>query len=341
MATVNRQMILVSRPEPGPLAPEKLFELKESPIPKCSKPGDVVVKTLYLSLDPTMRGWMTYDTYLPKVPLGDVMRGGTVGEVVESQSEKLKVGDLVQAFIGWQEYALVNDSQPMGPTKLNLPEGITPADQISMQLTGLTAMVGIYKIGKAKFEPGATVLVSGAAGSTGSFAGQIYKHALGCRVVGTAGGPEKCKFVKETLGFDECIDYKDPEFEAKLKAACPKGIEEYYDNVGGRTLELALDLMNLNGRVVLCGGISQYDSAAPKGPSNYMSLVIKRCRMEGFIFTDYAAEFGPMMKQMIEMKLSGKLRIENDVRPGLENAGKWLKELFEGKNKGKMMVKVA
>lgn len=172
------------------------------------------------------------------------MRGGTVGEVIESRSETLKVGDYVQCLAGWQQYALIKDSTAH---KLSLPEGVSLPDQISMQLTGLTAMVGIYKVGKASFAPGETVLVSGAAGSTGNFAGQIYKNALGCRVVGTAGGPEKCKFVKEVLGFDECIDYRDPAFEEKLKEACKGGIAEFYDNVGGRTLELALDLLKNEG----------------------------------------------------------------------------------------------
>ncbi|KAI9009077.1 zinc-binding dehydrogenase family oxidoreductase [Hyaloraphidium curvatum] len=335
----NRQIMLVARPEPGPLQPEKLFQLRETEVPKAAKPGDVVVRNLYLSLDPTMRGWMTYDTYVPAVPLNSVMRGGTVSRVVESKSEKFKAGDLVRGMSGWQEYALVNEKE-IG--RLNLPEGISPADQISLQLTGLTAMVGIYKVGLAadgKLKPGSTVLVSGAAGSTGSFAGQIYRD-LGCRVIGTAGGPEKCKLAEEVFKFDKCVDYKAPNFRKNLKAACPDGIVEYFDNVGGETLEIALDLLKLNGRIVLCGGISIYGDAKPAGPSNYLNIVGKNLRMEGYVFTTYASEFPWMMKKMVEMKRAGKLVILNDEREGLENAGRALKDVFEGRNKGKMMVKL-
>lgn len=236
-----------------------------------------------------------------------------------------------------QEYVLTTEKEC---SRVVLPPGITPADQISLQLTGLTAMVGIFNIGLGNFKPGSTVLVSGAAGSTGSIAGQVYKHALGCRVVGTAGGPEKCNFVKQVLGFDECVDYKDPNYESNLKAACPKGIKEYFDNVGSRTLELALDLLTQGGRVVLCGGIAEYESASPKGPSNYLNLIVKRLRMEGFVFTDHARSFPSHMKKLHQLIGSGKLKIVNDVRTGLENAGDSLKDLFAGKNFGKMMVKL-
>ncbi|KAI9028761.1 oxidoreductase, zinc-binding protein [Hyaloraphidium curvatum] len=338
--TTGRKWILKARPEPGPLDPSKVFELKEEPLPPLGE-GDVLLKNICFSIDPTFRIWMTGDGYMPAVPLGDPMRGASVAEVLESKSPKYQKGDRVWAFVGWQDAFVSKDNNWQLFTKID--PSVSPADFLTMAPsgTGATAMRGIFDVGAAKFEPGATVLVSGAAGSTGSFAVQIYK-SLGCRVVGTAGGAAKCAFVKEKLGADECVDYKDPAFADKLKAACPKGIVEYFDNVGGQTLELALDLITNFGRIIYCGNISQYESGDPSqlpGPKNYSQILMKRLRVEGFIVSDKPENTQKYSAELLKMKAAGKLVAEiDDSRSGFENLPKAVQDMFEGKNTGKMVV---
>ena len=251
--TVNRQWILKQRPEGLPRPAD--FELKEAPLPELGDKG-MLVKTLYLSFDPTQASWAKMDTYIPAVPLGEPMRAFGVGEVVESTSDQFKKGDLVFGMTGWQGYAhfTIGDPAFMPPTLL--PSEADPAVSLALFLTGQTAYFGLSKIGKPKV--GETVLVSGAAGATGSIAAQIAK-IKGARVIGIAGGPEKCKWLSEMLHLDGTIDYKTEDVLARLPELCPNGVDVYFDNVGGPILDAALQNLAMGARIVICGGISQYD----------------------------------------------------------------------------------
>jgi NADPH-dependent curcumin reductase len=333
--TGNRQIKLAQRPVglPGP----ECWSTSDSDIPEPG-PGQALVKVLMVGVEPAMRGWINEgDSYVPAVEIGEVMRALGVGEVVASNTDQLPVGALVSGMTGWQEYVI---AEPRGPFGMRaLPPGTDPADALGVfGTTGLTAYFGLLDIGKPK--EGETVLVSGAAGATGSIAGQIAK-LHGCRVVGTAGGPEKCEWVR-SLGFDDCIDYRSPDLRSQLRAACPSGVDVYFDNVGGEVLEAALDLVNLHARVVLCGGISTYNATEPPpGPRNYMNLVINRARMEGFIVIDYAPRFGEAVLQLATWMAEGKLQSRSTVVDGLDRAPEALNMLFSGGNTGKLVVKVA
>jgi NADPH-dependent curcumin reductase CurA len=299
--------------------------------------GEIVVRTQMLSCDPTQRSWMAGDTYMPAVRIGELMRGIAGGEVVASRHPKFTIGQRVQGMLGWQEYATVNADQaaflaPI-PDDVSLETGMS-----ALGLTGITAYFGLVDVGRAKADE--TVLISGAAGATGSMAGQIAK-ILGCRVVGVAGGPEKCSYLTETLGFDAAIDYKNENVITRLRSTCPKGIDVFFDNVGGSLLDSALLFLAPHARVVICGAISAYNSASPTaGPQNYLRLLLRRARMEGFLFLDYRARFDEACSALKAWLLAGKIRDRVDVLDGFENAPAALIRLFKGENRGKQLVRI-
>jgi NADPH-dependent curcumin reductase CurA len=289
-------------------------------------------------VDPTQRTWMAGDTYLPAVRIGEPMRSFAVGEVVESRHPAFQAGQLVQGLLGWQDYALARPGTPSAPTRL--PSGVPIETAMSaLGLTGMTAYFGMLDVGKPR--PGETVVVSGAAGATGSAAGQIAR-ILGCRVVGVAGGREKCRYLTSELGFDAAIDYRSENLAHRLRETCPRGIDVFFDNVGGEVLDAALARLALRGRVVLCGGISQYDGAGPgSGPRNYLNLVVQRGRMEGFLVLDYLPRAGEAVKALAGWLREGKLKDRVDVAVGLENAPATLARIFRGENLGKQLLRVA
>jgi NADPH-dependent curcumin reductase len=331
----NRQWILTARPV-GHLTGEE-FRWNETSIPN---PGDgqVLIRNLWLSFDPTQRGWMAQDSYLPKVPIGEVMRAFGVGQVIESRHPNFKRGDLVQGAWGWQDY-VATDGKNLGGIR-KLPPGVQPNIALSLfGITGCTAYFGMADVGQIK--SGETVVVSGAAGSTGSIAGQIAK-IKGCRVIGTAGGREKCDWLTQVAGFDGAIDYKSEEIGSRLSALCPNGIDVFFDNVGGAVLNDVLARINLKARIVLCGAISRYnEKVLPPGPANYFNLTPKRARMEGFIILDYVPRFAEAIEALGRWQREGKLVQKEDVAAGLENAPRTLMRLFSGENFGKQLLKIA
>jgi NADPH-dependent curcumin reductase CurA len=269
------------------------------------------------------------------------MRASTVGQVVESNNNDFPVGQLVSGMFGWQEYAVSNGEPGIMGRIAKVPEGVPPYLVLSaLGGTGLTAYFGMLDIGEPK--PGDVVVVSGAAGATGSVAGQIAKIKGAAKVIGIAGGPDKCRWLTDTLGFDAALDYKSESVLQRLKAECPDGINIFFDNVGGDILDDALLNMAQNGRIVLCGGISSYNEAElPAGPKNYMQLVIRRCRMEGFILIDYFHRAPEAIEALSGWITSGKLIHAEDIQEGLENTPQTFLRLFEGKNKGKQLLKIA
>src|SRR6516225_2981002 len=319
---VNRQWRLVRRPE-GNIR-EDDFRLTEAPIPTPEQ-GQVLVRNLWLSFDPTQRLWMSRDTYIPAIPLGDVMRASSVGQVVQSKHSGFKPGELVRGAFGWQDF-IATDGAGVLPMR-RVPPGVSPNLALSLfGTTGLTAYFGVLDFGQVK--AGETFVVSGAAGATGSVAGQIAK-IKGCRVVGTAGGKAKCDWLRNELGFDGVIDYKSEDVGAQLSALCPNGIDVFFDNVGGVVLNEVLARLRFKARVVLCGAISRYnDVTPPPGPANYFNLVITRSRMEGFIVLDYAARFPEAIGALAGWLKDGKLKQKEDVAAGLENAPHTLVRLF-------------
>ena len=333
----NRQWLLAKRPF-GVVTKEN-FEYAETPIPE---PGDdeVLVRNLYLSFDPTQRGWMEdRESYLPPVQLGEPMRAGSIGQVVESNNPEFQKGDLVQTTGGWQDFIVAAPGQGvLGLSKV--PDGVPPEMMLSvLGVTGLTAYFGLLDLGEPK--SGETVLVSGAAGATGSVAGQIAK-LKGCRVVGIAGGIDKCRWLAEEAGFDEVIDYKNEDVNTRIAETCPGKIDVYFDNVGGEILEAALNHINMRARVVLCGGISGYNSTEPlPGPSNLMNLVVMRARMEGFIVIDYMDRAGEAVAQLMNWIQAGELKYQVDMQEGFENIPDTLNRLFTGQNLGKQLLKIA
>ncbi len=333
----NRQWLLAKRPF-GVVTKEN-FEYAETPIPE---PGDdeVLVRNLYLSFDPTQRGWMEdRESYLPPVQLGEPMRAGSIGQVVESNNPEFQKGDLVQTTGGWQDFIVAAPGQGvLGLSKV--PDGVLPEMMLSvLGVTGLTAYFGLLDLGEPK--SGETVLVSGAAGATGSVAGQIAK-LKGCRVVGIAGGIDKCRWLAEEAGFDEVIDYKNEDVNTRIAETCPGKIDVYFDNVGGEILEAALNHINMRARVVLCGGISGYNSTEPlPGPSNLMNLVVMRARMEGFIVIDYMDRAGEAVAQLMNWIQAGELKYQVDMQEGFENIPDTLNRLFTGQNLGKQLLKIA
>ena len=306
----TRRWLLKSRPN-GPLK-DSDFDLVTVPMPDVGE-GQFLVRLTHFSFDPTQRGWLGGDTYLPAVPIGGVVRAGGIGEVVASKHPGFEVGDVVQGTFGWQEHALTDGTTETGPvTKLRA--GITPEQALGVfGVTGLTAWFGLTEIGQPK--AGDTVLVSGAAGATGSVVVQVAK-ALGCKVIGIAGGAEKCGWVVEQAGADACIDYRAGNVPRQIRENAPKGVNVVFENVGGEILDAALANLALRARVVLCGGISSYnDTAEDRSPGlrNYMNLTVMRGRMEGFIILDFAKRYGEGVAELAKLMGAGKLKTAEDV----------------------------
>jgi NADPH-dependent curcumin reductase CurA len=335
VATTQRVIKMAAHPA-GALQ-DSDFELVDAPVPEPAD-GEALVRTLYLSLDPAIRVWMNgIDTYVPGIHVGDVMRAGGLGEVVQSRSAAYTEGDLVFGMMQWSEYCVAR-AGPDGMMTLPRQDPITAFLSV-YGVTGLTAYFGMLDVAQPK--EGETVVVSGAAGAVGSVAGQIGK-ILGCRVVGIAGGPEKCAWLTDELGFDAWIDYKSEDVAARLRETCPDGIDVFFDNVGGEILDAVLGQINLHARIVLCGAISQYDTAelAP-GPRNILNLIPQRGRMEGFILLDYRDRFLDGILQLGQWVEEGRIRYSEHVVDGLENAPAAFRKLFSGENTGKLIIKVA
>ncbi len=328
----NLQVLLASRPQGWPS--EDNFRFVESAMPQIGD-GELLVRGLYLSLDPYMRGRMNdAPSYVPPVQLGAVMCGELAGEVVESRNPKFAPGDRVSGDLGWQQYAVSNGR---GLRKL------APVTPLTAQLSvcgmpGITAYVGLLDIGKP--EPGQTVVVSGAAGAVGSVVGQLAK-LRGCRAVGIAGGPDKCRFVVEQLGFDACLDYKAGNLREALEAATPQGIDVYFDNVGGEILDTVLPRMNNFARLPLCGLISQYNATEAYGVKNFRFILVKRIKVQGFIVFDFAERHAAARTDLALWLAEGKLRHHETVAEGLRAAPAAFLGMLRGANLGKQLVKLA
>jgi len=333
----NRQWLLAARP--SGMIKESDFRWNETTVPAL-KDGQVVVRNLAFSFDPTQRGWMSMDTYMPAIPIGEVMKAGTIGQVVESKRAGCAKGDLVQGLFGWEDYTVNGCEGLMGLQKL--PPGTDPILALSLfGTTGLTAYFGTLAVGNVK--PGETFVVSGAAGATGSVSGMIAK-IKGCRVVGIAGGREKCEWLTKVAGFDAAINYKHEKVGEALTRHCPKGIDVYFDNVGGEILDDALARLAQGARVVVCGAISQYNdfgSKAPTGPKNYFNLIMRGARMEGFLVFHFLQRYPEAIGDMYKWYAEGKLKNQVDMAHGLENAPKTIIRLFTGANFGKQLLKLA
>jgi len=284
-----------------------------------------------------MRGWMNEGkSYIAPVGIGEVMRAGGVGRVLESKDPAFSKGDYVVGILGVQEYATV---RAKGLTKVDPSVAPLPVFLGVLGMPGMTAYFGLFEVGAAK--AGETVVVSGAGGAVGMTVGQLAK-IKGCRAIGIAGGPEKCAYVTDELGFDAVIDYKSADLLAGLKAHCPKGIDVYFDNVGGETLDVCLTRLAPHARVVICGAISQYNNTTPvRGPSNYLSLLVNRARMEGMVVFDFADRYGIAVREMAGWMKEGKLKSCEHVAEGFETFPEALLKLFKGENLGKLVLKVA
>jgi NADPH-dependent curcumin reductase CurA len=335
IGTSHRVIKMASHPD-GALEDDD-FDLVDEPVPEPAD-GEALVRTLYLSLDPAIRVWMNgIDTYVPGIHVGDVMRAGGLGEVVQSRNAAYTEGDLVFGMMQWSEYCIAR-AGPDGMMTLPRQEPITAFLSV-LGVTGLTAYFGMFDVAQPK--EGETVVVSGAAGAVGSVAGQIGK-IIGCRVVGIAGGPEKCAWITDELGFDAWIDYKSEDVAARLRETCPDGIDVFFDNVGGEILDAVLGQINLHARIALCGAISQYDTAElSPGPRNFINLIPQRGRVEGFILLDYRDRFVDAILQLGQWVQEGRIRYAEDIVDGLENAPAAFRRLFTGENTGKLIVKVA
>jgi NADPH-dependent curcumin reductase len=328
----HRRVVLARRPPTE--VTEADFRVEEAPVPEPG-PREVLVRVVYLSLDPYMRGRMRdVPSYAPPVGIGEVMTGGTVGEVVKSNHPDFKAGDIVEDRLGWQEYAIAG-----GANLRKIDPSLAPISTANgvLGMPGMTAYFGLFDVAQPK--AGETVVVSAASGAVGQVVGQLAKIA-GCRAVGIAGGTAKCAFVKDTLGFDHCIDYKaEKDLTAAVKAACPAGIDVYFDNVGGPVSDAVFQNLNFWARVALCGSISQYNTTEP-GPRLLGTFVGKRVTMRGFIVWDFNAKYGPALKRMSEWVRSGRLKYKEDIVQGLENAPRAFAGLLRGENFGKLQVKV-
>jgi NADPH-dependent curcumin reductase len=335
VSTENRRLVLAERP--SGLVDETTLRLETEQLPQLQD-GEALVAVRYLSIDPTIRTWMDdAPGYLPPIGIDEVIRGGGIGEIVESRNDAYPVGRLVFGITGWQEYVIADSAQRAMQL---IPEGVPPTTALGiLGLTGVTAYFGMREVGRIK--EGDVVVVSGAAGATGSTAGQIAKIEGAKKVVGIAGGPEKCAYIVDELGFDEAIDYKNENVAARLREACPEGIDLYFDNVGGSILNDCLGNLAMRGRVVLCGAISSYNSdGPPPGPSNYINLLIRRGRMEGFIVIDFFDRLDEAQAALGGWLAEGRLKSAEHIVEGLEHAPDALNLLFSGGNTGKVMVKV-
>ncbi len=328
----NQQVLLAARPTGA--VEESHFSIVESDMPRANE-GEFVVRAHYLSLDPYMRGRMDAEkSYAAKAEVGKVMVGGTVGEVVESRHEKFAVGDFVAAGIGWQQFGVSNGA---GVRKVDPKVAPLSAYLGVVGMPGVTAWVGLNEHGKPK--PGETVVVSAASGAVGSAVGQLAQ-LKGCRAVGIAGGKAKCDYVVNELGFDACVDYKAGDLDAALAAACPKGVDIYFDNVGGPTLNAVLNHMNHFSRIPLCGQISGYNDASALAISNMRSFLVNRIALRGFIVSDHMALWRPALAELSQLVQGGQLKYRESIAAGLENAPKAFIGLLAGKNFGKQLVKL-
>jgi len=332
----NRQLVLVERPMGA--VNDATTKLVVSPAPNCGE-GEALIKVAMLSIDPTIRTWMNdAPGYLPPIQLGDVVRGAGTGAVVESRNERYNVGDVVFGMTNWQEWVVANEENRFTVIPKGLGLGLATMMNV-LGVTGMTAYFGLLDVGQMR--EGDVVVVSGAAGATGSVVGQIAKARGAKRVVGIAGGPEKCRDVVETFGFDECLDYREEHLGRRLREACPQGVNLYFDNVGGEILDTVLANLAMNARVVLCGAISQYNAtAARRGVENTSMLITRRARMEGFLILDYAQRYAEAQTELATMVLSGALHHQEHLVAGLERAPEALNLLFSGGNHGKTLVVV-
>ena len=332
MADRNRRMVLAERP--SGMVDESTVRLEEVDVPEPGD-GEMLARVRYVSIDPTIRTWMDdAPGYLPPIQIDEVVRAGGVAEVLASNTDRFEPGQLLFGMTGWQDYIVGADGFQ------TLPDGVPPTLALSLLgITGMTAYFGMTDVGRV--QEGDVVVVSGAAGATGSAAGQIAKIKGAQKVIGIAGGPQKCAYAVEELGFDEMIDYKSDDVSARLREAAPDGIDLYFDNVGGEILDACLARLALRGRIVLCGAISGYnDRGAAKGPANYANLIIKRGRMEGFLILDYFDRLGEGQAAVAGWLREGKIKSSEHVVEGLENAPDALNLLFTGGNTGKVMVKL-
>jgi len=335
----NHQIRLAARPVGLPTRADWNFTAEPVAEPEA---GGVLVKTLVLSLDPAMRGWMNEGkSYIAPVGIGDVMRAGGIGVVTASKNPGYAVGDTVSAMLNVQEYCLIPESRmkAAGLFKIDPRAGGMTQWLNVLGMPGMTGYFGLMDIGQPK--AGETVVVSGAAGAVGQTVGQLAK-IKGCRAVGIAGGPAKCEWVVKELGFDACVDYKAGNLKDELRTACPKGVDIYFDNVGGDILDTVLTRLAMKARIIICGAISQYNNTTPvKGPANYLSLLVNRARMEGMVVFDYADRYGVAVKEMAGYLKDGRMKSREDVVHGIENFPDALLKLFNGENFGKLVLEVA
>ncbi len=335
VADTNRRILLATRPH-GLVDGETIRLDDTAPAPEPAD-GEALIAVRYLSIDPTIRTWMDdAPGYLPPIGIGDVVRGGGVGEVLATRNATYKKGDLVFGMTGWQEYVLADSG---GQAMTVLPAGLDPKLVLGvLGVTGMTAYFGLLDIGKP--QPGDTVVVSGAAGATGSVVGQLARIEGAGSVVGIAGSAEKCAWLTGEIGFDHAINYRDDPVSSTLRKLCPNGIDVYFDNVGGEILDACLANLAMKARVVLCGAISQYNEEHHTGPRNYLSLITKRARMEGFLILDYLDRFPEAQARMAGWVMEGRIHHREHVVGGLEHAGDALNLLFSGDNTGKVIVEL-
>jgi NADPH-dependent curcumin reductase CurA len=339
MPYTNRQWRLASRPVG--MVKESDFELASEEIAGAAD-GEVLVRNLFLAFEPAQRGWLDdVKSYIPPVQIGEVMRASSVGQVIESKHPEFAVGQLVSGMLGWQEYFLTDGTPgPFGGLS-RVPDGIPPQRVLSaLGGTGLTAYFGIHDVHPVN--EGDNVLVSGAAGATGSVAAQIARIRGAGKVVGIAGGPDKCRWLLEEAKLDAAIDYKNEDVLKRMREEFPNGVDLYFDNVGGDILDAALLAMAERGRITMCGGISGYNAETPPpGPRNLMQIVIKRLSVKGFILFDHIAHAGQAIADLSKWSASGELVVEEDIQEGFENTPKTFLRLFQGKNLGKQLIKIA
>lgn len=336
----NRRIVLASRPHGAPR--DENFRLETQPVPQPAE-GQLLLRTVWLSLDPYMRGRMSdAPSYVPPVALDAVMEAGTVARVETSRHPEFKAGDWVVCQNGWQDFALSDGS---GLVRLQGSALSHPSWGLSLLgMTGFTAYMGLLDIGQP--QPGETVVVAAASGAVGSVVGQIAK-IKGCNVIGIAGGAEKCRFAEQTLGFDRCLDHRDPTLADQLRSACPHGIDVYFENVGGKVFDAVLPLMNSRGRIPLCGLIADYNATGTSSgpdrlPQLQSAILRKRLRVQGFIITqDYPQHFAAFFQQMSQWIADGRMTLREDIYDGLENAPDIFTGLLEGRNFGKVVVRVA
>lgn len=333
MAETNRQWMFLKRPKGA--VTEDIFELRRTRVPE-PEAGEVVVRVALVSLDPANRSWMEpVPTYKPPVEPGDVMHSFAIGHVVASRAEGYAVGDIVEGMLGWQDYAAVPAETLRKRDARQSLENLLGV----LGITGLTAYYGLIEVGKIK--SGETVVVSAAAGAVGTIAGQIAK-LKGCRVIGIAGGPEKCAWIVDELGYDAAIDYKSPAFKDALASACAGGVDVYFDNVGGEIFEAIIPHLNIFGRIVACGALTNYNNETPQpGPRGLqIACIVKRLRMEGFIVLDYLQTWDKAEADLVSWIDAGLLKPPVDVREGFESLPRNLIGLFNGTNRGKLMVRI-